>query len=129
MSDSTQQYILSRPVRIEKWTRTNTNLLGDAYTTTDYEIRLKPSDPTQRHPDRFSFSQATYEEFFQLLDVPAIEKQLDDILRKLTSDSYIIGWANAKNEPGGQNLDECRERATTEVLALFGLENKENDNG
>lgn len=133
MSDSTQQYILSKPVRIEKWVRTNTNLLGDTWTTTDYEIRLKPSDTTQRHPDRFSFSQATYEEFFQPLNIPAVEKQLEGHLASFIVNvtEYVDLCDHAQNAEELNairgHFKRCQHEHIAEVLRLFGLENKGSD--
>ena len=112
MSD-TPEYILRKPLKAF--------VENDQYDEACYAV-VADDGLAWQFMDKESF-----DELFKPLDIPAIEKQLEQILRKLTSDSYIIGWANGKNEPGGQNLDECRERTTTEVLALLGLENKETE--
>lgn len=44
-----------------------------------------------------------------------IRQQVDKLLMSFASDCYVIGWANGKGEPAGQDLDTCRNRAL-EVL-------------
>ena len=93
MSDSTQQYILSKPLKpheVQYW---------------DY-----------------IFTKANFPGAFVPLDIPAIQKQLRDIVEKNhCGKPSSIEWLEAVRQEG---LDETAK----ELLAVFGLENKETSN-
>ena len=110
MSDSTQQYILAKPISRDRGT--DDEDFGGYYVYTG-----ESSDAHAFiYPDGF-------DELFVPLDISAIQKQLeiavDDFQQRRELSSMIgINSPHYKND---------RQKLIAEVLAVFGLENKETD--
>ena len=103
MSDSTQQYILRKPLKAF--------VENDQYDEACYAV-VADDGLAWQFMDKESF-----DELFKFVDIPAIEKQLEQILDRLT-DKH--GWDDV-----GQEL---RDEALAEIKVLFGLENNQRQN-
>lgn len=121
MSDSTQQYILRKPLKAF--------VENDQYDEACYAV-VADDGLAWQFMDKESF-----DELFKPLDIPAIEKQLETKFEDAIDCGYLLGKAELAKV---RTLDELVEvqkirirQLTDEVLVLFGLENKEkqmNDN-
>ena len=110
MSDSTQQYILKPGVEIE--------FSENFYPRVTFKVDGNEICHINSSIDRVS-------ELFQPLDIPAIEKQLEEITEKI----YYLGVKSGRGDalwPEEESyIDD--EIFNGEILGLFGLENKETD--
>lgn len=107
MSDSTQQYILKKPIAID---------VEKVFNGQVYELPFRQWGMKNGHA---CISEETFDELFQLLDIPAIEKQLRDIVEKNhCGKPSSIEWIEAVRQEG---LAETAK----ELLAVFGLEKEE----
>lgn len=129
MSDSTQQYILSKPVKAElvEWPTPAGCKPGD-YSKWHIDV----SHATNISTDYRTLDRESFEALFQPLDIPAIQKQLEEIIIDVVGDCGYEKheFADAPNLYGGgdklhENLNRIRQEAVSEILVLFGLENKE----
>ena len=117
MSDSTQQYILRKPLKAF--------VENDQYDEACYAV-VADDGLAWQFMDKESF-----DELFKPLDIPAIEKQLDQIIKDSVDLGALLLHAQVKKE---LTLDECVERqkvqisdAVNQIKSLFGLENKETE--
>lgn len=116
MSDSTQQYILKQPITIQSKFE-------------DY--KSYPSFVASNSEHAFELPKCPFDEVFVPLDIPAIQKQLDQIIEDSVDLGALLLHAQVKKE---LTLDECVERqkvqisdAVNQIKSLFGLENKETE--
>ena len=117
MSD-TPEYILKRPISAKH----------DASISND-SAWVYVSIDGKEIDECLSFE--NFKALFVPLDIPAIEKQLDQIIKDSVDLGALLLHAQVKKE---LTLDECVERqkvqisdAVNQIKSLFGLENKETD--
>ena len=118
MSDSTQQYILAKPISRDRGT--DDEDFGGYYVYTG-----ESSDAHAFiYPDGF-------DELFVPLDISAIEKQLDNIIQGYGAREYQRGFeSGVKGEPGDVPIPRDKgldAETVAEILVLFGLENTESE--
>ena len=112
MSDSTQQYILCKPLKAF--------VENDQYDEACYAV-VADDGLAWQFMDKESF-----DELFKPLDIPAIEKQLETIVQVAMDEMMAKQdyWSGMTKEEVQKSI---RDSAVAEVLVLFGLENKEEE--
>lgn len=115
----TEKYILRNPIYLEP------HDMPPEYFLWDYDS----------NPDGtvMEFSAKQVDELFQPLDIPAIEKQLEGHLTSFIVNvtEYVDLCDHAQNAEELNairgHFNRCQHEHIAEVLAVFGLENKEDE--
>lgn len=120
MSDSTQQYILKQPIEA-------TPRSAEYYGKEVYDVVLK-TETLMHHFD--PIRKELFDELFEPLDIPAIEKQLEGHLASFIVNvtEYVDLCDHAQNAEELNairgHFNRCQHEHIAQVLRLFGLENK-----
>lgn len=112
MSDSIQQWILKQSIKAKKVYENTEDNLGTYTILKPYIWDFDPDD---------------FEDLFELLDIPAIEKQLEQLLAPFIFMSSQEGYYGLEDNELFEKLnsEDDTKVIVAEVLAVFGLENKE----
>ena len=108
-----KQYVLRNPIEIKE--------VGDDWFMSDLVYM-------DDNPGYVSFNgQLLKDQFVEASELEPSEPlsvvqrtQIREQLNELANDCYVIGWANGKGEPGGQNTQDCIDRALSAIGLILG---------